>query len=337
MRNTPPLVSVVIPCYNAARWIAETIASVVAQDYKPLEIVVVDDESTDETVDVIKQQGSVDTILRVPHGGAGRARNAGTAGARGEYIQYLDADDQLALGKVRKQIERLEATGRDVAYGNWQRLIETPGGTQRGAVVRRQVDEAGVDPAVALLMDFWCPPAAYMFRRRIVDRVGGWNERLSIIQDARFVLDCALHGAQFEYIDATMAFYRIHATSLSRSNRAVFLRECLESAVEVEAELTARGQIRGDHRLALAHVFRNVAQGSVAVDRALLSDACAELERVQPDHVDLIWNSIRLRLLVRWLGCRRALMVAALWRRVRGRSDFRRRGERSGSGSTVPA
>src|SRR5437016_4311340 len=106
-----PLVSVIIPCKNGAAWLADAIESCLNQTWKDLEIVVVDNGSSDHSVEVAKrfQRPSV-TVLECTRPGASAARNAGFATSRGNFIQFLDADDVLGRDKVRVQMGRLATT-----------------------------------------------------------------------------------------------------------------------------------------------------------------------------------------------------------------------------------
>ena len=88
-----PLVSVIIPTYNTARYVQESINSVLEQDYPSIQLIVIDDGSTDETVDIIRRYGERVVWLTQQNQGAAAARNAGLAVAQGEYIAFLDSDD----------------------------------------------------------------------------------------------------------------------------------------------------------------------------------------------------------------------------------------------------
>ena len=114
------LVSVIIPMFNAERWIVETLASVEAQTYprELIEVIVVDDGSTDASAEIVAREFPRASLLRTANGGASRARNAGTAVARGVFLQYLDADDLLVRDKLVRQAQALENTGAEVAYGD---------------------------------------------------------------------------------------------------------------------------------------------------------------------------------------------------------------------------
>lgn len=277
------LVSVIIPMFNAERWIVETLASVEAQTYprELIEIIVVDDGSADASAEIVARQFPHVNLLRTPNGGASRARNAGTAVARGVFLQYLDADDLLVRDKLLRQVQALENTGADAAYGDWQGLILQSDGTfKHGDVMQRKMEE---DPEIALLVDFWCPPAAYVFHRELVKRVGGWNEHLPVIQDARFALDCALHGATFTYCRGTMAYYRIHSHhSLSRRDPAAFIADCLRSAQEVEEWFQEHGGITVKRRAALIKVFEQVARATYENNPDMFEVAFEALERLSP-------------------------------------------------------
>src|SRR4051794_40223119 len=91
----PGLVSVIIPCYNARRFLSDTLASVFAQSYRETQVIIIDDGSTDGTADLIRSFSDRIIAEHGPNRGVSAARNRGTALARGEFIQYLDADDLL--------------------------------------------------------------------------------------------------------------------------------------------------------------------------------------------------------------------------------------------------
>jgi glycosyltransferase involved in cell wall biosynthesis len=268
-----PAISVVIPCYNAARWVPATLASVESQRGVDCEVIIVDDGSTDGSAEVARQVCPDARIIRTENQGASAARNLGTAHVRGEFVQYLDADDLLAPDKLRVQTATLEHTGADVAYGDWQKLAgQQSGDFVEGEIIRRQLND---DPAIALFTNFWCPPAAYLFRRGIVDKVGSWNLRLPVIQDARFALDCALHQAKFVYCPGLMAYYRDHSgSSLSKRNNVAFIRDCLTNALEVKEYWESRGSLSGPQRNAVRDALHLVAMAACGNDPVTYQRAC---------------------------------------------------------------
>ncbi len=277
------LVSVIIPMFNAERWIADALASVEAQTYPCdlIEVIVVDDGSTDTSAAIVEDKFPAARLLRAKNGGVSRARNMGTRAARGQFLQYLDADDLLVRDKLMRQVQALENTGADVAYGDWQGLIlQADGMFKPGEVMQRQMQE---EPEIALFVDFWCPPAAYLFHREIVERIGGWNERLPVIQDARFALDCALYGATFTYCRGITAYYRVHSEqSVSRRDPAAFIADCFHNACEVEEWFQKHGGLTAKRRAALIRVFEQVARGTYDANSDMFEAAYAALTRLSP-------------------------------------------------------
>src|SRR5262245_30132400 len=174
-----PLVSVVIPAYNCARFIGEALDSVFAQDYPELEVVVVDDGSTDDTCAVVEGYGDRVKLIRQRNAGAAVARNEGMRRASGEYVAFLDSDDLWLPGKLRLQIDHLESH-RDVAMccTRWNLLYPKADGSypvERPAAPR----SAPLDPKwsgwiyCGLLLDCEVWTSTVVMRRELTARVGG--------------------------------------------------------------------------------------------------------------------------------------------------------------------
>src|SRR5262245_18530427 len=122
-------VSVVIPCFNSRTWISETLRSVLLQDASDVEVIVVDDGSTDGSGDLVAVGFPSVRLSCTEDAGPSGARNVGGQHAHGEFIQYLDADDLQAAGKLMLQMRALEKGGADIAYGDWRELKTRDGGT----------------------------------------------------------------------------------------------------------------------------------------------------------------------------------------------------------------
>src|SRR5277367_2788041 len=105
--SEPALVSIIVPCYNAERFLVETLESAFVQSYQCTEIIVVDDGSTDRSAEIIRSYGNRVRGDFGPNRGASAARNRGTVLARGEFIQYLDADDLLPPGAIERRVNVL--------------------------------------------------------------------------------------------------------------------------------------------------------------------------------------------------------------------------------------
>lgn len=121
-------VSIITPCYNAAPYIETTIASIQQQTLSDWEMIIVDDGSTDNSVEVIQAIIAEDSRIKLIHkenGGSASARNIGLALAKGEFIQFLDADDTIAPDKLQRQVTIMDAENLDVTYTDYQIVENT--------------------------------------------------------------------------------------------------------------------------------------------------------------------------------------------------------------------
>ncbi len=226
-RRNPPLVSVVIPTYNCARYIGEAIESVLAQDFEGREIVVVDDGSTDSTREVLGSFGSDVRCIVQENRGAPAARNTGIRAARGQYIAFLDADDVWLPGKLRLQMEFLEGhpqvglaftdalwfDERRIIYPSWtaQRDRFTagqdlpPGGTLIRGLYRE------------LVLQNFITVSSGVFRRSAYAAVGPFEETYRTGEDHHYWLRLAARYP-IGYIHAVLVKYRIRAGGLIQEN-----------------------------------------------------------------------------------------------------------------------
>lgn len=180
---TSPLVSVVIPAYNVAAFIARTLASVMTQTYRNLEILVVNDGSSDRTpeiVSAIAQQDARIRLLNQPNGGVASARNLGIQQARGEFIAPIDADDLWYPEAMAKLVSRLQACGPEVGivYA-WSMDIDAqdqPTGGFHAAKVRGHVHRT------LICHNFLGNASSTLIRKACLDQVGGYNPQLRALK-----------------------------------------------------------------------------------------------------------------------------------------------------------
>jgi glycosyltransferase involved in cell wall biosynthesis len=304
------LVSVIIPCFNAERFIDATIASVDQQTGVDWELIVVDDGSSDGSLKVIKAwQHRLGIRMKLhsgPNRGVSAARNTGTAMAHGDFLQYLDADDLLRPGTLQRRVAAL-AAGGDVVYCDWQKLVEQPdGGFSAGEIIARCIEDMHQRAEIALLTKFWAPPAALLYSRQIVDEIGGWNESLPVIQDARFALDAAIAGARFVHLPEVGADYRVlRGTSLSSSNPLRFVRDCFHNACQIEDYWRAHGGLDDDRRAALIACYDFTARTLLQLDYPAFKRNLERLYGVEPG-----FRSSYPKvggLLAKWIGQQRAV------------------------------
>lgn len=208
-----PLVSIIIPCYNAERWLAATLESALAQTWPAKEIIVINDGSRDASVAVARSYAGrgVQLIDQANHG-ASAARNRGLREARGEFIQFLDADDLLAPGKIAAQMALLAARRPEgmLASCAWGRFQDDP---VRAAFVDEVVfrDFAALDFLIlAGETGAMMHPSAWLVPRIVADRAGPWNETLSLNDDGEYFCRVLLasDGVAFCADPSAKSFYR---------------------------------------------------------------------------------------------------------------------------------
>jgi glycosyltransferase involved in cell wall biosynthesis len=217
-----PLVTVVIPAYNGQRWIERTLASAISQTYYNLEIVVVDDGSTDQTATIVEQAASRDRrirLLRQQNAGAPAARNFGIREARGTLIAPLDADDLWHPEKLARQVATLQASPPTVGLVYcWaveideNDLVIPPirsGSTAAGNVMSELVAKAGI-------IDSASNP---LIRRSYLDAVGGYDSNRTLgtdtAEDWKLYLALA-EICEFAVVTAHLVGYRRLTGSMSR-------------------------------------------------------------------------------------------------------------------------
>ncbi len=201
-----PLLSVIIPVYNGERFLAEAVASVRAQNYAPLEIIIVDDGSTDGTPDVVAGLGNDIRYVSQPNAGPAAARNRGLELARGEIIAFQDADDVWPDGKLTQQLALLK---------------QTP----EAQVVLGYTQSVGLDMDGTLtpLPGDWGNPRlmphlqAALFRRGVFAQVGRFDESLRCGEDLDWYLRALEQNISIVTHPDVVLLYRRHETNLTRS------------------------------------------------------------------------------------------------------------------------
>ncbi|MFZ2005877.1 MAG: glycosyltransferase family 2 protein [Stellaceae bacterium] len=223
-----PLVSIIIPCKNAALWLGETIRSCLAQTWSSIEIIVIDNGSDDDSAAIARGFGDRVTLLACERPGAAAARNVGLARAGGKFIQFLDADDLLDPDKIAVQMARLEtAPTGTIASGAWSRFRDDPSEAQ---FVAEPVwrDLAPGD----FLISSWLgggmmPNFAWLVPRTVIDRAGPWDETLSLLDDGEYFCRVVLASSGIAFCEGARGYYRTgSAATLSRRRD----RAALESA-----------------------------------------------------------------------------------------------------------
>ncbi|MGM3307852.1 glycosyltransferase family 2 protein [Anabaena sp. WFMT] len=261
----PNKVSVIIPCFNSGKWLVEAIDKCLQQTYPHIEIIVIDDGSTDNSLDIIKGYGDKIIWRSLSHKGGNYARNLGFNLSQGKYIQYLDADDYILPEKIERQINFLEATGADVVYGDWRHQHHLANGSS--FLDKIEVSENQDDILAALLANWWVALAALMYKRNVVENSGGWDENLLAAQDRDFFLSVAMTGAKVVYQPGCYAIYRRYGSvTVSTSSKARWLKSHYLVLKKAEQQLLQKNQLSMIYRQALAKSYFELAREALLFD-----------------------------------------------------------------------
>ncbi|MCM1981755.1 glycosyltransferase family 2 protein [Lyngbya confervoides] len=283
-----PLVSVLIPCYNAQKWLETAIHSALGQSWPKVEIIIVDDGSTDASLEIARSFSCDQVnVISQENRGASSARNTALKAAQGDFIQYLDADDFLAPHKIRDQIQILDQSppqvlaicgtmhffdGEDPSRGifhdgmpfyqdsddplDW--LITLMGGDGEGGMVQ---------------------PAAWLVPRCVIDQAGPWNEQLALDDDGEYFARVILASAGIRRSPSALTYYRKFRSlqSLSGHQTPQNLRSGLD-ALNLRAEYILS---RTQSNRAIRAITRNYMILAVAAYPFCPAVTEAALDRVQ--------------------------------------------------------
>ena len=239
------LVSVVIPAYNRANSVRRSVESVLQQTYRHLEIIVVDDGSTDGTAEVLETFEDRIQVIRQPNGGPSSARNTGVAHSKGEIIAFLDSDDTWKPEKLERQVRLLQNAGSQVpcCVCNAETIAggsRIPDSFEIAGVTSDLAEGYWLNPADLIATRFLLFNQVVAIRREAFEKVGGFNEDMRILEDHDLAFRLSLLGP-WAFISETMVTkydqedgigvqarqdHRAHAAAWSRVLEG-FLRESL--------------------------------------------------------------------------------------------------------------
>ncbi|MDB5145715.1 MAG: hypothetical protein JWQ66_4428 [Mucilaginibacter sp.] len=245
------LVSIIIPVYNAEKYLKETVQSALAQTWINKEIIVVDDGSTDNSLKIANSFR--DTHVRVfcqPNKGAAAARNFGLSVARGQFIQFLDADDLLSKYKIEQQVLDLEGQYQKLAvcctvhFNDGQPAISAPSPEEEKFLKKNTVP-------IEFLIRLWggydnqgsmIQPNAWLIPIDLIKRTGLWNEDLTLDDDGEYFCRLILNSDGIVKSRGVFNYYRkyLHNQSLSGQRSHKDLKSLLMAALSKKSELLSR-------------------------------------------------------------------------------------------------
>lgn len=203
-----PLVTIVTPAFNQAKFVAETIESVLAQNYPNIEYIVIDDGSTDDTAAILDRYHDRVRVVTQPNAGQALTLNRGWSQARGSILGYLSSDDILYPTAVAELVAVLEEESTNVCVFPDCDLIDPA-----SRIVKRNVCRKFDLESLIVEQECYIGPGA-LFRAEAFRAVGGWRADLRLAPDREFWIRLASWG-EFAFLSRTLAGYRIHPHSIS--------------------------------------------------------------------------------------------------------------------------
>lgn len=250
------LVSILVPACNAERWVGRAIGSALAQSWDRKEVIVVDDGSTDHTLQIANGFASQRVrVISQPNAGAAAARNTALRAAQGSYIQFLDADDVLHPDKLARQLRHADDghRSRTLLTSAWGKFFVH----EARAVFAPDSLWQDLSPVEWIVTKFtdnkFMFPASWLVSRRLADEAGPWNEQLSLDDDGEYLCRVVAASRCVHFVRDATCYYRVgNGSSLSsqKSERALrsgylSIRLCIDHLLALEhSERTRRACVR---------------------------------------------------------------------------------------------
>lgn len=287
-----PLVSAIIATYNRANLVGRAVESILGQTYENIEVIVVDDGSTDDTRKVLARYGERIRLICQDNAGPGAARNRGIAAAKGEIIAFLDSDDLWLPTKIERQVAVLGRIGESVPCclcSAEMRFTGRPAQTSFQVALLRSADEEGIwlNAPEVLTNRFVLFNQMAAVRRSAVEKIGGFNEDLRLLEDYDFALRLSLLGP-FAFIQEPLVVWH-QGSEGSLSHKAYEdIRRLLEVEVTVREGLLDkvdengnRQELKKQMQVALAKAERKLWIAGLRHERSWRATAGYILEKVE--------------------------------------------------------
>lgn len=307
------LVSVVIPTHNCSRSLVEAMESVWAQTYRPIELIVVDDGSTDNTGALVEEwcrniltDNLFDVrFFRQEQRGAPTARNKGLIESRGEYLQFLDADDILSPLKIASQVTILSLSrGKGaVAYGPWRHFART---RNRIGLYKAHCEASEREWLKEWLSGWFLPVHSLLWNRLDLLELGPWDKSLTADDDGEYAMRYLASGGRLIFCPEAWVYYRqnpnfgLFGSAVSGRRSGSSIRSRIRVARRMERFLAEAGLLDNGYRYALSYRYYEIAKDYTRENRSLRRLCLREFRRLSPDgHVP---GTSRHRRLTRLLG-----------------------------------
>lgn len=313
--GSAPLVSILIPCFNGAPVLRRCLDSVARQTHAHLEVIFVDNNSMDGSVDLVRHWAQTQPfrveVLSCSEQGQAAARNVAFEHARGAYIQWLDCDDELLPDKIARQVARLEADpDAALAYGGWHwRFFSDEGATTTYSFRERP----RADLVRVLLANDWRATHSHLLRHCVALDLrarGCWDRRVRYAADRHYFTTAALAGHRFVFVDGAEVIYNSWSDKqLTRSRSAALGALALSRAYDdFRAQVDQQGTVLSAEQHWLLHqpraLFRAVPGAECPAAPAAAAIAWRLLQPSTPASIET-WSSRVVRAV--WQQTRRSL------------------------------
>ncbi len=315
-----PLVSVIIPAFNAEKYIAETVKSVLSQTYPNIEVLIIDDGSTDNTFEVAQLYRAKNIkVFSQVNKGASAARNNGLKSAGGKYIQFLDADDFLSEDKIELQVELLEQYEGWIAVCNTVHFFD--GEVPLSQPIKANPFLFSTDDPIEFLINLYggngkagmIQPNAWLSPRPVIDKAGYWNEHISLDDDGEFFFRVLLASNGVAYCEKGVNYYRKFRKSNNLSSSKSFdsrMGAFQAACIKCDALLTKTMDPRA--RKAMTYNFMEMAVVNYPMHREITRQALNKIKELGGTHYEPVVGGRLLEVVKRVFGWKAARYLSHL-------------------------
>lgn len=228
------LVSIIIPTYNSKQYLESAVNSALSQSYTDIEVIVVDDGSSDGTAELFPdfEKRGVKCYMQ-SNKGAAAARNLGLKNAKGSFIQYLDSDDILHKDKLKIQLEIMQKDGADLSFCFWEQFTDNVLETK--PFVFKHIDYSEIHNGKDIMRSYGMKGISgaihsMLVRRDVIEKVGEWNEELTNNDDGEYFTRAYLKSQKVSVIKQSLVYHRVgKSNTLSRVNTDLKANSALKS------------------------------------------------------------------------------------------------------------
>ena len=320
------LVTVIMPTYNTGQFLRDTIASVFHQNYRPIELLLIDDGSTDNTKEIVREWEGIASESKgfelryyyQKNSGAQVARNRGLDESEGEFIQYLDSDDLIHESKVATQVDYLKKNNDCGFVYSYTSGINSEGDAITKYPISGWVLGNMVNNNLLLGGSVWHPHSG-IFRRSVCEKLGYWNEKVKLWQDWEYSVRLGYVSEVIRHLPLVLSCYRIHDNPnriSQRINQAGAFDKALESMRLIKEYMERSGRQASNERCLLSVSMMRL------MPLAMKSNSTANIEVVHDEVATLnpcVICKLRLRIMMvvyKAFGCKGYMILSRLAKKI---------------------